>query len=113
MTTVRSCGRVRGVSRQERIETCLAALDPVGLRVEDESHRHKGGKESHYNVTIVTQAFEGLGRVDRHRRVHALLADEFSSGLHAVTLTLRTPEEHASLGGVAIVSPSCAGGTGK
>jgi BolA protein len=101
------------VTRKERIEERLAALEPVGLSVEDESHRHKGGRESHYNVTVVTAAFEGLGRIERHRKVHALLGDELAGGLHALTLTLRTPGEHTALGGAAIVSPSCAGGTGR
>lgn len=100
------------VTRKERIEERLGALQPSGLLVEDESHRHKGGRESHYNVTIVAAAFEGLGRLERHRKVHALLGEELAGGLHALTLTLRTPEEHAASGGVAIASPNCAGGSG-
>ena len=101
------------MTRKERIERSLAALAPVALRVEDESHRHKGGVESHYNVAIVSTAFDALSRVERHRRVHALLGEEFAGGLHALTLTLRTPDEDAQAGGAAIASPACHGGTGR
>jgi BolA protein len=101
------------VTRKEQIERKLEALAPVALIIDDESHRHKGGVESHYNVAIVTAAFESMSRVERHRRVHALLADEFAGGLHALTLTLRTPAEDAAAGGQAIASPSCHGGTGR
>ena len=99
------------VSRKERITQALGALGPVGLDVADESHRHKGGVESHYTVTLVASVFEGLSRVDRHRRVQALLASEFAGGLHALTLTLRTPEEHETSGGAVIASPNCHGGS--
>jgi len=101
------------VTRKERIEHRLEALAPAALVVEDESYRHKGGVESHYNVAIVAASFESLGRVERHRRVHALLAEEFAGGLHALTLTLRTPAEDAAAGGEAIASPACQGGSGR
>ncbi|GBQ52030.1 stress response and cell division protein BolA [Komagataeibacter sucrofermentans DSM 15973] len=53
--------------------------------------------ESHYNVLIVSPAFEGVGRVQRSRLVHNLLADEFAGGMHALSLVLRTPEEQARM----------------
>ena len=49
-------------------------------------------------VLLVSDAFRGQGRVDRHRAENAVLADEFAGGLHALVLTLRTPEEQASSG---------------
>jgi BolA family transcriptional regulator, general stress-responsive regulator len=77
--------------------------------VVDESHKHARGSESHYNVTVVSDVFEGELRVARHRRVHALLHDELAAGLHALTLTVVTPAEwQAREGGIA--SPKCAGG---
>ena len=75
---------------------------PILLRVDDESARHAGhagaapGGETHYNVLIVSEAFRGESRIARSRRVHAALGDEFAGGLHALVLTLRTPEEHAA-----------------
>lgn len=75
------------------------------LRVEDDSAHHAGhsgaqeGGQSHYSVLLVSAAFQGLTRVARSRAVHAALATEFGSaeqgGMHALALTLRTPEEHA------------------
>jgi BolA protein len=74
------------------------------LHVEDDSAKHAGhagaraGGQTHYSVLLVSDAFRGQGRVDRHRAVNAVLADEFAGGLHALVLTLRTPEEQASSG---------------
>jgi BolA protein len=50
---------------------------------------------------MVAEAFQGQGRVARSRAVHTALAAEFGAveagGMHALALTLRTPEEHARL----------------
>jgi BolA protein len=100
------------VTRKELIENKLGgALNPVVLGVVDESHRHSvpAGSESHFNVLVVSDAFRDLPRVARHRRVHELLAQELAAGLHALTLTLLTPEEHAERGATA--SPACLGGS--
>jgi BolA protein len=100
------------MTRKERIERALSeGLGPLQLEVVDESHRHSvpAGAESHFNVLCVSEAFAGLGRVDRHRRVHALVGDELKSGLHALTLTLLTPEEALERG--ALASPKCLGGS--
>jgi len=101
------------VNRKERIETKLSeALSPVHLAVVDESHRHSAGAgaETHYNVTVISEGFNETLRVKRHRRVHELLATEFDAGLHALTLTLLTPEEW-NVRGDAIASPGCRGGS--
>jgi BolA family transcriptional regulator, general stress-responsive regulator len=89
-------------SRTDRLEAELRqALAPIRLEVTDDSARHAGhagarpGGETHYSVLLVAEAFRGLSRVDRSRRVHDLLAAEFAGGLHALALTLRTPEEQA------------------
>ena len=88
--------------RADRIAARLTeAFAPVILQVVDESARHAGhagaapGGETHYAVTLVAAAFEAQGRVARSRAVHAALAEEFSTGLHALSLTLRTPAEAA------------------
>jgi BolA protein len=78
---------------------------PEFLRIVDESARHAGhagaapGGETHYHVLMVALAFRGQSRIARSRGVHAALADEFAGGLHALALTLRTPEEHIALAG--------------
>jgi BolA family transcriptional regulator, general stress-responsive regulator len=76
-----------------------AAFAPEILAIEDESSRHAGhsgeraGGESHFRVRIVSAVFQGLSRVERQRRVYAVLADEIAAGLHALALTTLTPEE--------------------
>jgi BolA protein len=72
---------------------------PIELFVEDESARHAGhagsrpGGETHFRVRIVSEAFEGIGSVERHRRVYGALADELKSHIHALSLTTLTPAE--------------------
>ncbi len=92
-------------TRAERIETCLrAAFAPETLTITDESARHVGHAgarpegETHYHILMVAGAFRGQSRVTRSRAVHAALAAEFANGLHALALTLRTPEEVAKPG---------------
>jgi BolA protein len=76
-----------------------AGFAPVSLEVVDDSARHAGhagagaGGETHFNVVMVAAAFAGLSRVERSRRVHQALAEEFSAGLHALALVLRSPAE--------------------
>ena len=91
--------------RASRIEAALrAAFTPSLLRIGDDSARHAGHAgaraegETHYSVLLVAEAFTGMGRVARSRRVHEVLAAEFGSGMHALALTLRSPEEQAKLG---------------
>ena len=90
--------------RTERIHALVsAALTPVLLEVRDDSALHAGhagatpGGETHYSVLVVSDRFAGQGRVARHRMVNAALEGEFAGGLHALALTLRTPEEQAAL----------------
>ncbi len=90
--------------RRARLESVLARdFAPILLRVDDDSAQHAGhagaadGGQSHFSVVLVSAAFRGQSRVARSRAVHAALADEFAGGMHALALTLRTPEEHASV----------------
>ncbi len=92
-------------TRAQRLEAALRqSLTPECVVVTDDSARHAGhagaqpGGETHYSVLVVADAFRGVSRVERSRQVHALLAAEFASGLHALALTLRTPEEQARAG---------------
>ena len=84
----------------ETIRTKLeAAFAPSHLDVRDESSMHHGhtgwreGGETHFRVAIVSKAFGGLSRVERHRRVHDVLDAELKGRVHALALTLLTPEE--------------------
>lgn len=89
-------------SRAARLEAALtAAFAPRTISVTDDSAKHAGhagaraGGETHYSVLIVSEAFEGLSRVARHRAVNDAVRAEFETGLHALALTVRTPAESA------------------
>lgn len=75
------------------------AFAPAELDVVDESERHRGhaghreGGESHFRVQIVSAAFAGKSRIERHRMVNAALAQEIADGLHALAIRALTPEE--------------------
>jgi stress-induced morphogen len=95
-------------SRAERIRAALTqAFAPTLLEVRDDSAQHAGhagaqpGGQTHFSVLLVTAAFDGVSRVARSRTVHSVLQDEFGEpevgGMHALALTLRTPEEHARI----------------
>jgi BolA protein len=85
---------------QERIEARLrAALNPARLEVIDDSGRHAGhagaqpGGETHYRVAVVSAAFAGKNRVQRHRLVYDALKGEIADGVHALALDARAPGE--------------------
>jgi stress-induced morphogen len=104
------------VSVQQTIHDKLAgALGPEHLDVENESGMHNvpKGSETHFKVTVVSPAFEGKGRVDRHRRVHELLAEELRSGVHALSVRALTPDEWRREAGATFASPPCLGGSKK
>lgn len=88
-------------SRAARLHEALTrAFAPTVIRIVDDSARHAGHAghrpegETHYDVLLVSATFRGLGRVARSRAVHEALRAEFAGGMHALSLTLRAPEEY-------------------
>lgn len=91
--------------RERRIRVILEeSFTPEALEVVDDSARHAGhagaaqsdgslGGGTHFNVRIVSAAFSGLSRVERHRRVNAALKGEFDAGLHALAVIAKAPGE--------------------
>ena len=75
------------------------AFTPQSLKVEDESSRHEGhsgarpGGQTHYRVYIVSQAFKGKTRIERHRMINEALSDELAGGIHALALHASAPGE--------------------
>jgi BolA family transcriptional regulator, general stress-responsive regulator len=75
------------------------AFAPESLRVEDESHRHEGhaghrpGGETHFRLYIVSEAFRGKSRLERHRMINAALAGELAGGVHALAIHAAAPGE--------------------
>jgi BolA protein len=76
------------------------AFAPESLHVEDESHRHEGhaghrpGGETHFRLYIVSEAFRGKSRIERHRMINAALASELSGGVHALAIHAAAPGEN-------------------
>lgn len=80
-------------------ETLTRELGPTALRVDDESHLHAGhggwkpSGETHFRIDVVSPAFAGKSRVERHRVVNGILSDAFARGLHALAISAKAPGE--------------------
>ncbi len=74
-------------------------LHPAELTVTEESEQHHGhagwreGGETHFRLHIVSEAFSGKSRVERHRLVNEVLKGAFDRGLHALAIHAKAPEE--------------------
>jgi BolA protein len=84
----------------ERIERKLRVeLAPDALEVTDDSAKHHGhagwreGGETHFSVAIVSAAFAGKSRIDRHRLVNKALAEELAGSVHALAISAKAPGE--------------------
>ncbi|MCV3238628.1 BolA family protein [Mesorhizobium sp. ZC-5] len=96
------------MSIQETMEKKLSeAFSPERLVVINESHLHAGhhhvdggheavfdgSGETHFRIRIVSPAFAGKSRIERHRAVNDILADEMKAGLHALAIEPAAPGE--------------------
>jgi len=88
-------------------EKLTIGLAPERLEIEDDSARHAGhhheggmdarpGGESHFNLIVVSAAFDGQGRLQRQRAINALLASELAGPVHALSIRALTPQEAAA-----------------
>ena len=74
----------------------LAGLQPIELRIEDESHLHAGhagarGGAGHYRVYITAEAFRGKAPVARHRLVYDQVQDLMPHEIHALAIHASVP----------------------
>ncbi len=83
-----------------RIERKLReAFAPRALTVTDDSHKHHGhsgwreGGETHFSVAVLSDAFAGKSRVERHRMINAALAEELAGSVHALAISAKAPGE--------------------
>lgn len=91
----------------------LQTFSPVHLDVVNESYLHSvpPGSESHFKVVIVTETFNGMRLLQRHRAVNAVLAEELAEKIHALALHTYTPSEwYEYYAQSAPSSPRCLGG---
>ena len=89
-----SAAAVEQVIRQR-----LAALNPVALDLHDESAQHAGhagsrpSGGSHWQLTIVSEAFRGKTAVARHRMVYEALGDLMKQDIHALKIEALAPDQ--------------------
>ena len=89
------------MSIQSTIESKITdAFSPERLAVINESHLHAGHQEhfdgtgeTHFRVRIVADAFAKMNRVERHRAVNELLAEELKDSVHALAIEPAAPGE--------------------
>lgn len=86
---------------------------PTVLEVINESHNHSvpPGSETHFKVVVVSEQFEGLSPVARHRSVNKALAAQLAGRLHALSIQAFTPAQWTERGGEVPPSPPCLGGS--
>ncbi len=99
---------------QQTIETKLQdAMNPAHLEVINESHMHNvpPGSESHFKLVVVSDAFNGISRVQRHQKINGLLAQELQGGVHALSMQTLTSDEWSQKNGTVMASPACMGGS--
>ena len=79
--------------------TLIIGLNPTRLDIVNESELHAGHRsspgtgESHFRILIVSESFTGKSRVERHRLVNDLLAEELAGRIHALALKAYAPGE--------------------
>lgn len=92
-------------TRAARLRAALeAAFAPDRLEVVDDSARHAGHEgamdgRGHFNVEVVSDAFEGQGALARHRAVYAAVGDLMATDIHALSIRAMTREEAGRHGG--------------
>ena len=102
------------MSTKETIEQKIHhGLQAIHLDVTNESHMHNVpvGSESHFRVVVVSDAFNDLALLGRHRKVNALLKEELAGKIHALALHTFTQDEWLKRGESADASPECRGGS--
>jgi len=85
-------------NRVELIRKCLEeTLNPTELEIVDDSHLHAGhsghGGAGHFQVHIVSEKFNGLAALARHRLVYSALENMMQTEIHALSIKAETPNE--------------------
>ena len=89
-------------------------FNPVHIEIINESYMHNvpKGSETHFKVVVVSDKFQDVKLIGRHRMVNDLLSSELQSGVHALSIVAKTPEQWGQ-GQQVEKSPACRGGFGK
>jgi BolA protein len=85
--------------RDHITEKLIKAFAPFHVEVVDESAQHQGhagwrpGGQTHFRIHIVAEAFNGKSRIERHRMINGILAEELKKGVHALAIHAAAPSE--------------------
>ena len=80
------------------LRTRLADLAPTALEISDDSAEHAGhagaaGGAGHFSLLIVSKAFSGVSRLERHQQVLARVDDLLPYPIHALQIRALAPDE--------------------
>ncbi|XP_053603380.1 bolA-like protein DDB_G0274169 isoform X2 [Plodia interpunctella] len=104
-------GPVEGTIRN-KLQSNLAA-SYVDVINESYMHNVPKGAETHFKVVVVSDKFDGLPIIKRHRLVNDTLKEELQNGVHALSIVAKTPQQWEISDKVVESSPNCRGGFGK
>ena len=88
---------------EQIIKNSLSILNPIKLDIINESYKHKGhggwneSGETHFNLLIVSDNFIDQNKIQRHKLIYRLLAEQLKNQIHALSIQTYTKEEFLSL----------------
>mmetsp|Transcript_11766 Transcript_11766/g.23145 ORF Transcript_11766/g.23145 Transcript_11766/m.23145 type:complete len:133 (+) Transcript_11766:135-533(+) len=97
-------------SIETKLNAAFAPLHHLQVLNESGSHNVPKGSETHFKVVVVSDKFDGLKLIERHRLVQATLEEELQSGVHALSIIAKTPSQWDDKPQVP-PSPNCRGGS--
>ena len=87
------------MKKKQLKQILIQNFSPLFIEIVDESKRHTAHAEAqksaggHYKIVLVSQCFEKISLVERHRMVHRILQNEWEGSIHALSLSALTPGE--------------------
>ncbi|XP_074607353.1 DNA-binding transcriptional regulator BolA-like isoform X1 [Acropora palmata] len=109
--------RVMATVQEVITQKLTKEFEPIHLDVINESFMHnvpKGkGSETHFKVVVVSENFHDKPLIQRHRMVMDILKQELETGVHALSIQAKTPQQWESSGKLVTKSPPCLGGSAR
>ncbi|XP_011403178.1 PREDICTED: bolA-like protein 1 [Amphimedon queenslandica] len=105
MTESVQAGPVQATIEQKLNES----MKPQYLKVINESYKHAvpKGSETHFNIIVVSEKFESMPLLQRHRLINSILEHELQTGVHALSIQARTVVQWKESGGKIQATPPC------
>jgi len=81
-----------------KLKAVLAELKPTYIDIQDDSALHSGHAGNtgggHYTITIVSEHFENLPLIKRHRLIYDTVDALMKQDIHALSIHAKTPAEY-------------------